>query len=124
MGRYRALTKYFLTATKTVKEVLVEIEGQRMTGWRRNKHSQVWRGGGKALPQSPPTLLRAARLFSVAQLLSQFNQYSDVHDQLQPPPLASAQKFQIRYAHLISLWLPPAGQSNCSEWLWLHALVG
>jgi hypothetical protein len=76
MGRYRALTKYFLTATKTVKEVLVEIEGQRMTGWRRNKHSQVWRGGGKALPQSPPTLLRAARLFSVAQLPSQFNQFS------------------------------------------------
>jgi hypothetical protein len=31
----------------------------------------VWRGGGEALPQSPPTLLRAARLFSVAQLLSQ-----------------------------------------------------
>ena len=37
--------------------------------------------------------------------------YSSVHDQLHPPPLASAPKFQIRYL----AWLPPTVHGNCSE---------
>jgi hypothetical protein len=52
--------------------------------------------------------------------------YSDVHDQLHPPHLASAARFQVRYAYLVSLVIEAngCGYAQGPFWLpWRIALV-
>ncbi|OCK94755.1 uncharacterized protein K441DRAFT_109997 [Cenococcum geophilum 1.58] len=61
--------------------------------------------GRYSYPMVPPHWLRLHVFVNRKEehLFQQRCIYSDVHDQLHPPPLASAARFQIRYVHPISL---------------------